>query len=70
MYTEDVSKNHPGGLKGRKIKPKIVYHHANTSNPERCFVRLCKLYNSRCPPNCPNNAYYLKPVKIPSEEDY
>ena len=22
-YTEDVSKNHPGGLKRRKIKPKI-----------------------------------------------
>ena len=70
MYTEDVSKNHPGGLKGRKIKPKMVYHHANISNPERCFVRLYKLYNSRCPPNRPNNAYYLKPVKIPSEEDY
>ena len=28
-YTEDVSKNKPGGLKGRKIKPKVVLHHDN-----------------------------------------
>ena len=62
MYTEDASKNYPGNLKGRKIKQKIVYHHANISNPEKCFVRL---YNSRCPPNSPNNAYYLTPIKIP-----
>ena len=26
MYVEDVSNNHPGGL---KIKPKIVYHNVN-----------------------------------------
>ena len=25
-YTEDVSKNRPGGLKGKNVKPKIVYH--------------------------------------------
>jgi hypothetical protein len=37
-YQEDISKNHPGGLKGRKITPKVVYHHANHVNPERCFV--------------------------------
>ena len=56
MYVEDVSKNHPGGLKGRKIKPKIVYHHANTERPERCFIRLYKLYNSRCPADRPDHA--------------
>ena len=27
-YSEDISKNHPGGLKGRKNKQKIVSHHA------------------------------------------
>ena len=43
-YTEDVSKNRPGGIKGRNVKPKIVVHHANTENPERCFVRLFKKY--------------------------
>lgn len=42
VYREDISKHHPGGLKGRKMKPKIVTHHANTENPARCFVRLSK----------------------------
>ena len=37
-YIEDISKNRPGGLKGRRQKPKIVKHHANANNPERCFV--------------------------------
>ena len=69
MYIEDVSKNHPGGLKGRKIKPKIVYHHANTEKPERCFVHLYKLYNSHCPLNRPDNAYYLKPLQKPLTDD-
>ncbi|XP_065902920.1 zinc finger MYM-type protein 2-like [Dysidea avara] len=67
-YSEDVSKNHPGGLKGRKKKQKIVSHHANLPNPDRCFVRLYKLYNSRCPPNRPNNAFYLKPIKDAKKE--
>ena len=26
QYTEDISKDHPGGLKGRKQKPKVVVH--------------------------------------------
>ena len=65
MYVEDVSKNHPGGLKGRKIKPKVVYHHANTDKPERCFVRLYKLYNSHCPADRPDHAYYLRPLEKP-----
>lgn len=43
-YTEEVSKNRPGGLKGRKVKPKVVVHHSNIEQPERCFVRLFKLY--------------------------
>ena len=41
-YTEDISKNRPGGLKGRKVKQKIVYHHSNLEKPERCFVRLLR----------------------------
>ncbi len=48
-YTEDVSKNHPGGIKGRKLKPKVVLHHANNDNPDRCFVRLFKKYISLRP---------------------
>ena len=62
-YQEDISKNHPGGLKGRKITPKVVYHHANIANPEHYFVRLFKNYTSLTPPDAPANAYYLKPAK-------
>ncbi len=52
-YTEDISKNRPGVLKGRKVKQKIVIHHANEANPERFFIRFFKLYNSLCPDNKP-----------------
>lgn len=62
LYTEDVSKNNQGGLKGRKIIPKSVRHYANEDNPTRCFVRLFKLYNSLCPKNRPADALYLKPL--------
>ena len=66
-YSEDVSKNHPGGLKGRNIKPKVVYHHANTSNPQCCFVRLYKHYMELCPPDAPANSFYLHPSRSPTE---
>ena len=46
VYTEDISKNRPGGIKGRKVKPKVVLHHANLENPSRCFVRIFKLYTT------------------------
>ena len=59
-YSENVSKNHPGRLKGRKLQHKIV---ANLSNPDRCFVRLYKVYNSHCPPNCPKDAFCVKSIK-------
>ena len=64
-YSEDVSKNHPGGLKHRKTMPKIVQHYGNPDNPGRCFVRLFKLYNSLCPTNRPDNAFYLSPLSNP-----
>jgi len=47
-YTEDVSKNRPGGLKGRNIKPKVAVQHANLEDLKRCFMRLFKLYMSLC----------------------
>ena len=64
-YSEDVSKNHPGGLKHRKTMPKIVQHYGNPDNPERCFVRLFKLYNYLCPTNRPDNTFYLSPLSNP-----
>ena len=33
-----------------------------TSYPERCLVRLYKLYNSKCPVARRNNAFYLRPL--------
>ena len=67
-YTEDVSKNKPGGLKGRKTKPKVVLHHTNEHNPEHCFVALFKLYTKLCPSDRPKDAFYLQPLKKPSPE--
>lgn len=66
-YTEDLSKNNPGGLKGRKNKPKVVLHHENASDPGRCFVKLFKLYQSKCPSNRPKGAFYLKPLSNATE---
>ena len=67
QYTEDCSKNHPGGLKGRNIKPKVVIHHSNPENPRRCFVRLFKLYRSLCPREAPEHAFYLRPSEHPTD---
>ena len=65
-YVEDISKNRSGGLKGRKLKPKIVQHHNNPTNPERCFVELFKLYQKMCPANRPKEAFYLQPLEKPT----
>ena len=62
VYRENISKNRPGGLKGRKMKPKVIYHHENLDNPHRCFVRLYKLYMSLCPAD----SFYLMPLHNPS----
>ena len=63
LYTEDCSKNVQGGLKHRKIAQKKVKHFANTDNPQRCFVRLYRLYLSKLPVDCPRNAFYFKPLQ-------
>ena len=68
QYTEDVSKNRPGGIKGRNVKPKIVEHHANINNPQRCFVRLHKKYISLCPETPCGSAFYLQPAAKPTEK--
>lgn len=66
-YREDSSKNNPGGLKGRKIKPKEVVQYANVTNTARCPVRLFKLYNSLCPKDR-REAFYLQPLKRPTKD--
>ena len=67
VYREDTSKNHPGGIKGRNIKPKVVYHHANPANTQRCFLRLFRKYQSLCPADAPADAFYLHPARNPTE---
>ena len=65
VFTEDVSKTNQGGLEHRKKVPKHVVRHLNAEAPERCLVRLYQLYNSKCPRNRPNDAFYLKPLAKP-----
>ncbi len=67
-YREDVSKNPPRGLKGRKFKPKVVVHYSNPENPQRCFVEPFKRYNSLCPHDRPSNAFYLSPLTKPKQD--
>ena len=66
-YTEDISKNNPGGLQGRKNKPKVVTQYENAENPDRCFVRLFRLYQSKCPTSRPSDSFYLQPLKNPTD---
>ena len=65
LYTENASKNNTGGLAQRKVQPKQVVHHSNTSNPERCFVQLFKKYCQHCPSVKKTSAFYLTPLKKP-----
>ena len=65
VYTEDKSKTNQGGLVHRDRASKQVTHYENKDCPQRCLVRLFKLYNSKCPPDRPHNSFYLKPLKKP-----
>ena len=49
------------------MKPKVVQHHDNPTNPDRCFVRLFKLYQSLLPQNRPSDSFYFHPLKDPKE---
>ena len=65
-HREDISKNHPRGLRGRNLSPKVVFHHANLDNPWYCFVRLFKKYQDLCPQDAPPDAFYLQPARKPT----
>ena len=63
-----MSKINQAGLNHRKVIPKEVIHYANTQNPKRCLVRLYQKYNSLCPHDRPDNAFYLTPLVIPRKD--
>ena len=67
-YTEDISKNHQDSLKGHNQKPKVVKQFANLENPDRCFVKLFKLYKYYCPVKHCDDAFYLTPLRDPKEQ--
>jgi hypothetical protein len=68
IYTEDVSKTNQGGLTHKHREPKKVIHYENKDNPERCLIKIFKMYNSKCPIDRPASALYLKPLKHPKED--
>ena len=63
VYRESVSKNHPGGLKNRHDKGKVVMHHANTERPDRCLIQFFKKYCEHWPEGVDNT--YLTPIATP-----
>ena len=63
LYREDVSKTNQGGLNSRNRKPTVVCQYVNEEDETRCIVRLFKLYNSKCPKDCPPGALYLIPLR-------
>jgi len=67
-YTEDISKNKPGGLKGRKMKQKEVCHYANVENRKSCFVNLFNKYVSLCSSSA--KAFHVQPLSKPSETSW
>ena len=64
VYRESVSKNHPGGLKNRHDKAKVVIHHANTEQPDRCLIQFFKKYCEHCPEGA-DDVFYLTPIQNP-----
>ena len=70
---QDVSKANSGGLNTFRRPAKVTRAYELRSCPQRCPVRLNRLYevyNSRCPENRPHNAFYLKPLTKYSECRY
>ena len=62
LHSENVSKNHQGGLKYQHVNPKEVRHFADQDKPSRCFVQLFRLYLSKLHPNSLKSAFYFKPL--------
>lgn len=70
LYSESVSKTMQGGLKHRKLTPRVCRAYANVSCPKRCIVRILKTYIKRCPTQALEKAFYLKPLKKYSNREF
>ncbi|XP_072042901.1 zinc finger MYM-type protein 2-like [Amphiura filiformis] len=65
-YTEDASKTNRGGLKHRKLQPKVVDAYENKKDRSRCIVTIFKKYEYHCPPEDKRpDALYLRPLVKP-----
>ena len=63
-FTEDVGmKTNKGGLKHRKMEPKVVEVYPNASNTDRCPVAILHKYLSLLPLNRVCKSLYLQPRK-------
>jgi integrase len=68
IYTENISKTNIGGLRGRKVKGKMVEIHSNETDHLRCPVRLFKKYAALCPGDREmESPVYLSPLKKPNK---
>ena len=66
-YSEDVSKSNQGGIKHRKISPKVVDAFASDTS-ERCIIRIYKAYMGRRPVTLDGDPFYLRPLEKPSRD--
>ena len=65
-YSEDSSKNNPGGIDHRKFDKKVVRAYENKVMPKCCIVKLYTQYMASCPtdPKCSGD-FYLRPLAVP-----
>ena len=69
-YTEDIGlKTNKGGIKHRRVDPKIVDIHP-ISNGDRCPVAIITKYLSMLPKDCKCKSLYLQPKKKYSKDDW
>ena len=61
QYTDDMSKNHPGGLRDAKD---CYTSCKNVNYPECCFSK--SIYPQLCPADAPLHAFYLQPSHHPT----
>ena len=69
-YTEDTSKTNQGGLKHRKVPKKCVQAYENKEFPDRCIVKYYEKYVSKCPDVKLCDAFYLRPLCKPTENQW